>query len=270
MVLASMRFRRRIALADGDGEADFLPSLRRPPSPPGYRSRLSARIKSWPLAPHVAHSHPPFHACSGQRRGRCWPGHRAGGPSARRHCRQAHRSSLSGHSPALPVLADIGGGLPPWPVRRSRSTVESRSMVNGASPGPEPAMPGTTGGSAQQLFLVLLTNSGSSRKLLRKVPLRCCGALAVKPSTQAVPFGAQHISVVDAISAGLGRRPFQGHQPVSVVRLRPARRRLRGASGETPSGSSSQGKGGWKDQLGIGHLTVVVEPDLDPVQLVTW
>ena len=34
--------------------------------------------------------------------------------------------------------------------------------------------------------------------------------------------------------------------------------------------AKAQGKGGGKDQPGIGHQAVVVEGDLDPVGVVTW
>ena len=70
--------------------------------------------------------------------------------------------------------------------------------MNGASPGPAPA------------FQTRASNSRLTRsswrtsphlKLRRNVP-RVEGALAVKPSTPGGPAGAQHIGVVDAISAG--------------------------------------------------------------------
>ena len=71
-------------------------------------------------------------------------------------------------------------------------------MVNGASPGPAPAFQTRASNSR-------LTQSSwrtwPHLKLRRKVS-RVEGALALKPSTRAGPAGAQHIGVVDAISAG--------------------------------------------------------------------
>ena len=78
--------------------------------------------------------------------------------------------------------------------------VESRSMVNGASPGPAPAAQARASSSR-------LTRSSwrtwPHRKLRRKAP-RVDGALTVPPRVQAVPPGAQHIGVVDAVAAGHG------------------------------------------------------------------
>ena len=71
---------------------------------------------------------PPFHAGSGRRRGRCWPGPRAAGTSARRRFRR--RWPAAGDSPGRRCMH------PPWPVRGRSSNpamVKSRAFQAMAS-----------------------------------------------------------------------------------------------------------------------------------------
>ena len=88
------------------------------------------------------------------------------GQSARRRCRR--RRPAADDSPGR--RCSCGGGRPPWPGRRVSQMVESRSMVNGASPGPAPARQARASSSR-------LTRSSwrtwPHRKLRRKVPRTC-------------------------------------------------------------------------------------------------
>ena len=94
------------------------------------------------------------------------------------------------------------------------------------------------------------------------------GSLSRETEHAGGPAGAQHIGVVDAISAGQGGGQ-QGHHLIAGVR--PARR-----AGEVEvlpeelGQAKAQGEGGGKDQPCIGHQAVVVEGELDAVGVVTW
>ena len=145
----------------------------------------------------------------------------------------------------------------------TQQMVESRSMVNGASPGPAPACHARAGNSR-------LTRSSwrtwPHRKLRRKVP-RVDGALTMPPSVQAV-------SPVRNTSASSMQSP-----PAMAEATRGITCRRCGPSGsvaqvevfvhqftqtETPS------QGGGRHQPGIGHQAVIVEGDIDAVGVVTW
>ena len=87
----------------------------------------------------VANPYPPFHAGSGRRRGRC-PARSLDAAGEHQHVAgSVRRRPAAGDSPGRKEAVARGGGHPPWPVRRSSQIVESRSIVNGASPGPAPA-----------------------------------------------------------------------------------------------------------------------------------
>ena len=82
------------------------------------------------------------------------------------------------------------------------------------------------------------------------------------------PAGAQHVGVVNAVAPSQRRR-YQGQHLVARVRS------TRGvAQVETLLDQLGQaevaGQGGGKDQPGIGHQTVVIKGDLDPVGVVAW
>ena len=82
------------------------------------------------------------------------------------------------------------------------------------------------------------------------------------------PPGAQRIGVVDAVAASQ-RRHDQGHI-LSPALARPGAR-PRSRHCWTSSGRPRcWGEGGRKEQTGIGHQSVVVEGDLDPVGVVAW
>ena len=142
--------------------------------------------------------------------------------------------------------------------------VESRSMVNGPSPGPAPACQARASNSR-------LTRSSwrtwPHRKLRRKVP-SVDGALTTQPSTRPVLPERSAIGVVNAVTAGQGGG-HHGHQLVAPV----------GAPQRFPevqmpvnqlTQAEIQGEGGRKDQAGIVDQAVVVEGDLDAVGVVAW
>ena len=82
------------------------------------------------------------------------------------------------------------------------------------------------------------------------------------------PPGAQRIGVVDAVAASQRRRN-QGHH--LVPRVGPPRRAAQVEALLDEFGQAQVlGEGGRKEQTGIGHQSVVVEGDLDPVGVVAW
>ena len=104
-------------------------------------------------------------------------------------------------------------------------------------------------------------------KLRRKVPMEE-GALAVKPSTRAVP-------PVRSASAASMQSPPASAEATSVIILSPVfARPWRAAEVEVlPEElvqAEAQGQGGRKEQPGISHQASVVEGDLDPVGVVAW
>ena len=94
------------------------------------------------------------------------------------------------------------------------------------------------------------------------------GALAVKPSTRAVP-PARSTSASSMQSPPARAEGQQGHHLVAGVR--PARRAAEvEVLPEELGQAKAQGGGGGKDQPCIDHQAVVVEGDLDAVGVVTW
>ena len=94
------------------------------------------------------------------------------------------------------------------------------------------------------------------------------GSLGRETENAGGPAGAQHIGVVDAISAGQ-RGGHQRHHLVAGVR--PPRRAAEvEVLPEELGQAKAQGEGGRKDQPGIGHQAVVVEGDADAVGVVAW
>ena len=82
------------------------------------------------------------------------------------------------------------------------------------------------------------------------------------------PAGAQHVGVVNAVTASQRRRN-QGHDLVAGVR--PARGIAQVQALLYQLGQAQvPGQGGGKDQPGIGYQTVVVKGDLDAVGMVKW
>ena len=132
-------------------------------------------------------------------------------------------------------------------------------MVNGPSPGPEPAAQARDSSSG-------LTRSSwrtwPHRKLRRKVP-RVDRALTAQPMAPVVPAGTQHVGVVDAVA------PSQrgGHQSQHLVaRVRPPRGIAQVEALPDEFGQAEMpGQGGRKEQPGIGHQARIVEGDLDTV-----
>ena len=142
--------------------------------------------------------------------------------------------------------------------------VESRSMVNGPSPGPAPVAQARASSSR-------LTRSSwrtwPHRKLRRKVP-RVDGALTMQPMAPGRPAGAQHIGVVNAVATG----QRGGHQGQHLVpRVRPPRRISQvNVIADEFTQAQALGEGDRKDQPGIAHQAVVVEGDSDAVGLAGW
>ena len=131
------------ALADGDREADIH-------FPAGGNDSVGVEAtvgphRELPAGPAVAAPAPPFHAGSGRRHGRCWPGPRAAGTSAPRRCRRQWPAAGDSRGRRY----SRGGALPPWPVHRSRRW-SSPGRWSGASRRVRPQRPRpgpTTGGS---------------------------------------------------------------------------------------------------------------------------
>ena len=84
----------------------------------------------------------------------------------------------------------------------------------------------------------------------------------------AVPAGAQHVGVVNAVAASQRGR-HQGQHLVS--RIRPPRR-ISEVNMVVDEFTQTQvlGEGERKEQPGIGHQAVVVEGDLNAVGVVAW
>ena len=82
------------------------------------------------------------------------------------------------------------------------------------------------------------------------------------------PAGAQHVGVVNAVAASQRRRHQGQHL---VARVRPPRR-ISEVNVVVDEFTQTQvlGQGDRKDQPCIGHQTVVVKGDLDPVGMVKW
>ena len=82
------------------------------------------------------------------------------------------------------------------------------------------------------------------------------------------PAGARRVGIVDAVTAS-HRRGHQGHH--LVARVRPARGIAQVEALLDELGQAQvQGQGGWQDQPGIGHQTVVVKGDVDAVGVLQW
>ena len=122
-------------------------------------------------------------------------------------------------------------------------------MVNGASPGPAPA------------FQTRASNSRLTRsswrtwphlKLRRKVP-RVEGALAVKPSTRAVPPArSASASSMQSPPVGVQRGGHQRHHLVAGVGSACCMAQVQVPVNQLGQ-AKAQGEGGGKNQPGIGH-----------------
>ncbi len=98
-------------LADGDGEADIHLAADDDQGV-GIEATVGPH-RELSCKPHHGAPGPPFHAGSGRRPERCWPGPREAETSARRRCRR--RWPAAGDSPA--GRCNHGDAPPPWPVR---------------------------------------------------------------------------------------------------------------------------------------------------------
>ena len=137
-------------------------------------------------------------------------------------------------------------------------------MVNGASPGPEPAAQARDSSSG-------LTRSSwrtwPHRKLRRKVP-RVDRALTAQPMAPVVP-------PVRNTSASSMQSPPASAEATRVshlvARVRPPRGIAQVEALPDEFGQAEMpGQGGRKEQPGIGHQTRIVEGDLDTVGIVLW
>ena len=203
------------ALADGDGEASS--------GPDHGVGIVSARTVVGPWLRSSAPA-PPFHAGSGQRRGRFPALAQAG---------QQHVAGAGGDGQQRVIAPRTGvAGVLGQSVLADRRI----SMVNGASPGPPPA------------FQTRASNSRLTRPVGGAPPeaaqerARVKGALAVKPSTQAVP--PARIGVVE--QSPLGRRP-------------PGSSSCRRCSGRGAPEELGQARRRAGEDQGIGHQAVVVK-----------
>ena len=142
--------------------------------------------------------------------------------------------------------------------------VESRSMVNGPSPGPAPVAQARASSSR-------LTRSSwrtwPHRKLRRKVP-RVDGALTTQPMAPAVP-------PVRNTSASSMQSPPASAEATRVSILSPVfapPRRISQVNVIADEFTQAQalGEGDRKDQPGIAHQAVVVKGDSDAVGLAGW
>ena len=88
------------------------------------------------------------------------------------------------------------------------------------------------------------------------------------PLALAVPPGAQHVGIVNAVAAGQGRGHQRHHLVAGVGSA------WGPAQVQMPVNQLGQaqmlGEGGRKDQPGIVDQAVVVEGDLDAVGVVAW
>ena len=142
--------------------------------------------------------------------------------------------------------------------------VESRSMVNGASPGPAPARPGP----GQQLAAHPVQLADVAPTEAAQEGAQGGGCLDCAAQGAGGPAGAQHVGVVDAVSPSQRRRN-QGHH--LVARVRPARGAAKVELVVDQFGQAqAPGQGGRKDQPGIGHQAVIVEGDADAIGVVAW
>ena len=222
---------------------------------------------------------PPSPAGSGRRRGRCWPGPRAAGTSARLRCRR--RWPAAGGSPACRYSR--GGGRPPWPVRRSRrwwspgqwSGARRRVPPRPAKPGPATrGSPGRvdgrgpTGSCAGRFAQGGWRLDRAAARVQAVPPVRNTSA----SSMQSPPASAD----ATASSSCRSCSPAPGHRPGGIPapglgrngRPPPARsRRCRTSSGRPRCRARVAGR-----SSGIGHQAAVVEgpADLDPVGVVAW
>ena len=144
--------------------------------------------------------------------------------------------------------------------------VESRSMVNGASPGPAPAAQARASSSAAHP--VQLTDVAPPEAAQEGAQ----GGWRLDRAAQGAgrPPGAQHIGVVNAVAAGHALRP-PGHHLVS--RVGPPRILHRPGQGWSTSSRRPRcrGEGGRQEQTGIGHQAVIViRRSTDTVGVVAW
>ena len=142
--------------------------------------------------------------------------------------------------------------------------VDSRSMVNGASPGPAPAAqaPG------QQLAVHPLQLADMAPPEAAQEGAQGGWRLDRAAQGAGRPPGAQRIGVVDAIDAGQGRGHQRHHLVAGVGSA------WGPAQVQMPVNQLGQaqvlGEGGRKDQPGIVDQAVVVEGDLDAVGVAAW
>ena len=142
--------------------------------------------------------------------------------------------------------------------------VESRSMVNGASPGPAPAFQAR----AQQLAAHPVQLAYMAPPEAAQEGAQGGGRLGRETENAGGPAGAQHIGVVNTVAASQ-RRCNQGHHLVAGVG--PARgiaqvEVLPDQFGQAQAPS----QGGRQEQPGIGHQAVIVEGDTEAVGVVVW
>ena len=132
-------------------------------------------------------------------------------------------------------------------------------MVNGPSPGPAPAAQARASSSR-------LTRSSwrtwPHRKLRRKVP-RVDGALTTQPNGASRPAGAQHVSVVDAVSSGQSRSHQRHHLVAGVGSAWGA------TQVQVPVNQFGQAQmlaqRGWQQQPRIGRQAVIIKGNVDAV-----
>ena len=178
--IASIRFRRLLMLADGDGEADIPISRQAAIESDGVEAAVGPRRMSCPTGNGTREPGSLFHAGSLRSPERGWRGHRAAGTSARRRCRR--RWPTGTDCPAYQYSR--GGVRPPW--TKSVGHADGGVQVNGQGPvawsnlglpRPGPATrcsPGRVDG---------LCPGGSCAGRIPRVD----GALTVPPRFQAVP-----------------------------------------------------------------------------------
>ena len=142
--------------------------------------------------------------------------------------------------------------------------VESRSIVNVASPGPAPSGPGP--GQQLPAHPVQLADVAPPEAAQEGAQ----GGWRLDRAAQGAgrPPGAQHIGVVNAVAPSQRRRHQRHHL---VARVRPPRGIAQVEALPDEFGQAEVPRqGGRKEQPGIGHQAAVVEGDLDPVGVVAW